>query len=559
VLFILMSLLAAFAIVRLAGAPSYTDAYYHFSAAERLVRGEGLTVPYLWTYIGAPDAFPPDGAIPSHTYWMPMTSLSAALGMWMFNAAGDPAAAQWPLTLMLAGTAWIAYLLGWKFGGRRRHAWSAGILTLASPFYLRWWGTIDTFAPYAFFGALALLAIGFASERRSTRWFALAGALSALCHLTRADGLLMLVTACAAACWPEKGMAPSSPTPSPTRGEGARAEEMNHRAHRAEEINHAVTEESERSGEAAVTARTITRTSLFTRIQWLAVVLAAYLFVMLPWFARNQFAVGSALPVGGTQAIWFREYDELFSYPPDASPQTLLADGTDALISSRWYGLINGLQTFVAVEGVIFLTPLMLVGLWRRRTDFTRGFWVYALGVHLAMTLVFPFPGARGGLFHSATALVPWWMAFGVSGLDDVLAWAVKRRRRWRLQTATTVFGAALVVFTVGFAAMMAASARPTAVSPLYAAVREALPPDARVMSADPAALDYYAGLGGVVQPNEAPETILTLAERYGVTHLLVEGRNVPFPLRSIIDAPPDFLIPVTLPTEGGSLYAIRR
>src|SRR5690606_38483578 len=155
VLYTLISLLAAFVIVRLVGAPSYTDAYYHFTAAERLVSGDGLTVPYLWTYIGAPDAFPPSGAIPSHTDWMPLTSLSAALGMWVLNAPGDTAAAQWPFVLMLAGTAWIAYFLGWKLGGTRRHAWTAGILTLASPFYLRWWGTIDTFAPYAFFGALA--------------------------------------------------------------------------------------------------------------------------------------------------------------------------------------------------------------------------------------------------------------------------------------------------------------------------------------------------------------------------------------------------------------------
>lgn len=534
-LYTLISLLGAFVIIRLAGAPSYTDAYYHFTAAERLVRGDGLTIPYLWTYIGAPDAFPPDGAIPSHTYWMPLTSLSAAVGMWALNAAGDPAATQWPFALMLAGTTWIGYFLGWKLGGTRRHAWSAGILTLASPFYLRWWGTIDTFAPYAFFGALALLATSFASERRSTRWFALAGALSGLCHLTRADGLLLLITACAAACWPMGG-------PSPQRASAN---------HSAEEINSSDAENIEKNGKVVI--------SPLTRVKWLAVVIGAYLLVMLPWFARNQAAVGSLLPVGGTQAIWFMEYDELFSYPPDATPETLLSGGPDALISSRWYGLINGLQTFLAVEGVIFIAPLMLIGLWQRRTDFTRGFWLYAIGVHVAMTLVFPFPGARGGLFHSATALVPWWMAFGVSGLDDVLAWAVKRRRRWRLQTATGIFGAALVLFTVGFAVMLAISARPMPVSPLYAAIREVLPPDARVMSADPAALFYHTGLGGVVQPNEHPNVILTLSERYDITHLLVEGRNVPFPLRSILDTPPDFLIPIALPVEGGSLYAIGR
>ena len=77
--------------------------------------------------------------------------------------------------------------------------------------------------------------------------------------------------------------------------------------------------------------------------------------------------------------------------------------------------------------------PLMLVALWRRRRHaFLRGFWLYALGLHLAMTFIFPFSGYRGGLFHSAAALFPWWMALGVVGLDDVIDWIAQRRRQWK-------------------------------------------------------------------------------------------------------------------------------
>ncbi|HLY25684.1 MAG TPA: hypothetical protein VKQ72_05050, partial [Aggregatilineales bacterium] len=67
--------------------PGYTDAYYYFNAAERLVRGKGLTDAALWTYLGSPLALP----APSHLYWMPLSSLIAAAGMALFGATFDAA------------------------------------------------------------------------------------------------------------------------------------------------------------------------------------------------------------------------------------------------------------------------------------------------------------------------------------------------------------------------------------------------------------------------------------------------------------------------------------
>lgn len=507
VAFALISLVASFLIIRVAGAPDYTDAYYHFTAAERLSAGQGLTVPYLWTYIDAPADFPIGSAVDSHTYWMPLTSLLAALGMALFSTPGDVSAAQFPFALLLAGTGGIGYFLGAYFGRTSRHAWTAGILTLASPFYLRWWGTIDTFAPYAFFGALTLVAIGFAAEKRSMRWFALVGALGGICHLIRADGLLMPAVGITAACWPSL------------------------------------------------------RASGRERIRWILALGLAYLLVMLPWFIRLHGVTGAILPVGGTQSIWFIEYDDLFAYPADIGPAWLFDAGMQTILSTRWYGLSNGLQTFIAVEGVIFLTPFMLLGLYHRRTPFTRGFWLYALGLHLAMTLVFPFPGARGGLFHSAAALVPWWMAFAICGLDDALRWAVKRLPHWKFETARKIFGLLLVAVTLTISAAMGLAARvpqPTYQS-LYAAVDALVPPDARLLASDPAALWYYAGRSGVVLPNETPDVLPEIIARYNVTHLLIEGENIPQRLSPLLASLPDYLIPVTLPVEGGQLYEIRR
>jgi hypothetical protein len=178
---------------------------------------------------------------------------------------------------------------------------------------------------------------------------------------------------------------------------------------------------------------------------------AAYVLVMTPWFIRNLDLVDSILPVGGIQTAWMRSYDEIVNYPPGADLQRFWSWGLPNILESRREALGWNLQTFIAVEGLVVLTPLMLIGLWKRRREpLLSGFWLYALGVHAVMTLIFAFPGWRGGLFHSASALVPFWSALGLLGLDDVLGW-VAPRRRWRLSQARAFFGAALVLWAVIF------------------------------------------------------------------------------------------------------------
>ncbi|MBI5669043.1 MAG: hypothetical protein HZC41_13645 [Chloroflexi bacterium] len=541
-LFALIALIGALIITRgLAAAPSFTDAFYHLNAANRLVTGQGLTDPYLWTYIGAPDTLP----APSHLYWMPLTSLTAAFGMWMLNAPGDYAAAQWPFALLFAGTVYVGFWLGWRIGGTRRQAWVTGLLTLFAGYYTRFWGAIDTFAPYAFVGSLCLVWMGLALtprpplphregklERRTQSRFVywtLAGAFAGLAHLTRADGVLLLIVGWAAIFWPWD------------RRVGAW---------------HAV--------------------PLRMRLTNAAVMSLAYLLVMLPWFARNLNAIGSLLPLGGTQAIWFTEYNDLFNYPPDASPAAFFANGLDTLFRTRWEALVGGggllsgnLGTFVAVEGLVVMTPLMLLGLWQRCCQpFLRGFWLYALGLHLVMTLVFPYPGYRGGLFHSAAALVPWWAALGVAGLDDAVDWAAKKRRRWNAATAKRMFSAALVGVAVYLSLVVGLANRavPRGTPALYDKLLEILPPDARVLVNDPAQLYYYTGMGGTVLPNEAPDVIPAIAQQYGVDYVLLEGvtdagraNAAPARLWPILTEAYPFLTPVELDVAGVKLYAIQR
>ncbi|MBL8154302.1 MAG: hypothetical protein JNM70_08975 [Anaerolineae bacterium] len=566
-IFIGIALIGAFLITRgLVERPGFTDAFYHFNAANRLVSGEGLTDAYFWTYIGATDSLP----APSHLYWMPLTSIVAALGMVALNAPGSYAAAQFPLALLFAGTVYIGFVLGERLGGSRRHAWFAGLITLASGFYIRFWGATDTFAPYAFVGTAALYVMGWVCSRavgeRTRRSASLqeaiegqrirdgraaerhgeeheertrrsasrpeategqpipgilsvafvGGMCSALGHLTRADGVLLVLVGLAAVL----GLA------------------------------------------------------IFRRATWRSALLVAaglcvgYVVVMLPWFARNLSLIGTPLPLGGTQTIWQRTYDDIFNYPPDSSAASLFADGVGVFLSSRWTAFTNNLGTLVVVEGLVVMAPLMLIGLWRRRRDpFLLPFGIYALGLHVAMTVVFPFPGYRGGLLHSAAALVPWWAILGLLGLDDCIDW-MARRRRWNVRTARPVFSVGLLGVAVALGVFVALPNRVVdgGTPALYSALADAIPSGSRVMINDPAQLYYYTGLGGVVLPNEEPAIILDIARKYQVDFVVMEGVTADGReawgasalLWPLLTAPPPFLesLPFSMPDI--RLYAIR-
>lgn len=521
ILFVLIAILIAFGMMQLVQMPAYPDAFYHFNVANRLVSGEGFVDDYLWTYLGAPDTLP----APSHLYWMPMTSVVASLGMSIFNAPNDYAAAQFFFALMTAGTAIIAYRLALMLNGGLRHAWLAGLLTLFSGYFTVRWGVMDTFAPYAFIGSLTLLFIGLglSSKKRNSIYWMLAGIFAGLGHLTRADGLILVLTAWAALLFPFDFF-------------------------------------KDRNNLTQLIRR---------RLIGIVLVTLFYVIVMTPWLIRNINEIGSPLATGGIQSIWFTEYNDLFSYPPDASPETLFTDGFDTFIESRTTAISNNLVTFIVVEGLIVLAPLFLLGLWNRRNNgLLRGVWIFAIGIHLAMTFVFPFPGHRGGLFHAVAALVPFWMVLAIFGLDDVIDWIAKRRRTWNPEIAKPMFSTMLLILGVAITLAVSLPARvgrSEGLHRVYQGIQDIVPLDARIMINDPAQLFYFLGMGGVTLPNESVAIVPTIADQYDIDYLLVEFvtddgyiRAVPLKFQFDANDPPEFLEPIPFPNRKDvRLYAI--
>jgi 4-amino-4-deoxy-L-arabinose transferase-like glycosyltransferase len=452
--------------------PGYTDAYYYFNAGQRFVKGDGLTDPYLWIYLNAPDHLPG----PSHTFWMPLESLAAAASMAVLGAKFG--AAQVPSVLWFTGLVTLAFWLGARLGGSRRHAWIAGLLVLFSGFFTPFWTTTDTFALFGLVGASALAAMGRGREGGDWRWYAASGTLGGLAHLARADGVLFVLVMLMVAFWPRPDF------------------------------------DWRRAGRNAIAG------------------FIAYLLVMSPWFARNLAEIGTPLPTGGASAMWLRSYDELVNYPPGVSASAFFDWGISPILQSRWTALVNNLGTFIAVETWVILGPFVLIGLWNRRRDpLLLGASLYALGLHAVMTLAFPFPGYRGGLFHSSSSLLPFWACAGLIGLDDAVAWAA-RRRRWHRRQAQTVFSGALVVLALVLSVGVLVSRVPgwNDNATFYRTLAGELPEDAVLMVNDPPALYYQTGLWGVPVPNADPGVVPEIAARYGVTHLALDAnRTIPF------------------------------
>ncbi len=101
------------------------------------------------------------------------------------------------------------------------------------------------------------------------------------------------------------------------------------------------------------------------------------------------------------------------------------------------------------------------------------------------MTFVFAYPGYRGGLFHSATALLPWWMVLGLLGLDDAIDWIAARRRTWRPGQAKVIFSVAVLAIAAVLSLTLTRarlSNQPSG-GTLIRVAAEVLPPDAVVMA----------------------------------------------------------------------------
>ncbi len=357
--------------------PGYMDADYYFATARILASGGGLQVPFTWNYLAGGALNLPQ---PAHLYWMPLTTFLSAASMLVFG--GSFMAAQVP---SLAFTAALPLMSAWmaqKLGARPVQAVLAGGLAVLSGFYLPFFVTTDAFASFAVIGGLALWLMADAPQADARIWL-MAGALAGLGHLARADGVILLLLA--VGTW---GLS------RPRRPLG------------------------------------------------LLALVGGYLVVMGAWFVRMWQVTGGPLSPGGLKAAWLTNYNQLFAYPADQLTfSNWLDSGIGQIFQARLSAAGTNLTSLLLVNGLVFLTVLMGIGLWRKRRWRAIGVLAaYLLSEFALMSVVFPFPGSRGGFFHSSTAAMPLLWALTPFGLEGAVDW-LHRLRGWDPVEATRRLG----------------------------------------------------------------------------------------------------------------------
>ena len=459
--------------------PGYMDVYYYVDGGLSLYQGRGFSESFIWNYLDAPAGLPR----PGHLYWMPLSSILVYLSFLLFDPTFG--AAQAPFVLLSAFLPLLSYRVAWAVARRRRHAWCAALFTVFGGYYVAFWPLPDNFAPFAVAGALCLFALGRGLETNAGRWFAVAGICAGMATLARSDGMLL-------------------------------------------------------AGVAFIVALlTIAPRNIWRAARHILTFTICYLLILSPWLIRNVQVSGQPLAGAGMRTLWLTNYDDLFSYGKDLSWQTYLSWGWKNIIDAKLWGLWHNLQTLLAVDWVIVLAPFGLIGVWRlRRRALLAPAWLYGLGLYLAMSLGFTFPGVRGAMLHSSVALLPFLFAASMSGLDAVIVWIAARRRHWRVGQAQSVFSAGLVLIVALLSGFLYAQKLPLyrgvhVYETIAAWLQENAPPQARVLVNDPAAFYYYSQRQCVVVPNGDVETLLLVADRYAARYLILD-QNAPTALQPL-------------------------
>jgi hypothetical protein len=180
--------------------------------------------------------------------------------------------------------------------------------------------------------------------------------------------------------------------------------------------------------------------------------LIGYVLVMGPWMIRNQVVFGTPLSPGGIKTLWLTGYNQLFAFPGSlVSFNNWLQSGAWNILRDRFTAMNQNIQTGIAVQGGIFLLPLIVLGLLKLRTHpVVRIGCAGWLVTFLVMTFIFPYAGPRGGFFHSGAIMQPLWWAVVPVGLDSLVHWGVTRRS-WNFLQARQVFSAGVICLTILF------------------------------------------------------------------------------------------------------------
>ncbi len=497
--------------------PGYLDSAYYYAGGIQLATGKGFSEPYLWNYLDGTTSLPH----PSHTYWFPLASIVAALGMWLLGET-TYAAARIPFIVIAALVVPVTAALAYAFSGKRDIAILAALFAIFSVYHAPFVGVTDNFSLFMLFGGLYFLAATqlLRDPSQTKYWFAL-GLLAGLLALSRSDGLLWLGMTFLFALYRAR---PSSPIPNSP-------------------ISNSPTPNSPAPNSP------ILNSPIYARIiHHILPAFLGFLLVMSPWYARNLSIFGTIMAPGGSRVLWLQNYDQTFIYPPEAlNMEAFLAYGWENILKDRLWALSNNLQSGFAAHGGIILFPLIVAGvLYHRKDERVKLAVVAWLILFLVMTFLFPFAGARGAFFHAGAALQPMWWTLAPLGLDGMLA--SLRKRNWGNDQTPVIFRSALVMiaiiltvyvvylrlFTLGWGE---GEEKNYPAAERFLAAHGIQADDVVIVGNAPA---YYleTGRSAISIPYGGTEAIRAVARQFGAYYLILEPQAALPPIRSLMETP---------------------
>jgi len=166
------------------------------------------------------------------------------------------------------------------------------------------------------------------------------------------------------------------------------------------------------------------------------------------------------------------------------------------------------------------------------------------------MTVVFPFAGMRGGLFHSGAALQPVIWVLAARGFFSFINWGEKYRN-WNCDKAQLVFGGSLIVLLAGlsifvlFDRVIGTDVNLPVWNQSYIDNQKIgekinkLDGDSSklVMLNNPPGFYVATGRSAVVIPNGGVVELIAAAKKYGVSFLVLDS-NHPEELADVYEAP---------------------
>jgi len=407
----------------LQSAPGYMDADYYYASGLRIANLGSWSEPFIWNYLGDPQGLPH----PAFSYWMPLAGIVSAVGM-KLSGLNNFWGARIGFILIAGCLAPLTSHLAFTFTPRKWAALLAGAIALFSGFYFAYLATTETFAINMVLGCIFFLLVlrlqegyihparGSKSNKNDSRvnasnfgtpaWvYLLMGFICGMMYLTRVDGIVWF-------------------------GMGMGAIFVQWYAMKRSEIRNA--------------HRTI---YLYRLLYLIALFLVPFLLSISPWIMRNLLSFGTIFAPGSARALWLTSYDEIYSYPADKLTYARwMSSGILDILRARGWALGLNTLTAFAVQGGIIILPLILGGMWAKRSD-----WRVILGscgwlvTFLIMTLVFPFQGARGGFFHAGAGFQPLFWALVPVGLVIFTNWAAQKRN-WESSRTLKMFAAGIII-----------------------------------------------------------------------------------------------------------------